>query len=81
MDEYKIKVIINGKEDILKTYCNHIVSAIDTMINIDSIEDILYITRTKDSKEWSLSNVNMKELRDLRKEIDETLLVQTLNTL
>ena len=81
MDEYIIKVMIEGKNNILKTYCNNIVSAIDTMINIDSVEDILYITRTKDSKEWSLSNVNMKELRDLRKEIDETLLVQTLNTL
>ena len=81
MDEYIIKVIIEGENNILKTYCNNIISAIDTMINIDSIEDILYITRTKDSKEWSLSNVNMKELRDLRKEIDETLLIQTLNTL
>ena len=81
MDEYIIKVVIEGKPHILKTYCNNIVSAIDTMINIDSIEDILYITRTKDSKKWSLSNVNMKELRDLRKEIDETLLIQTLNTL
>ena len=81
MDEYIIKVIIEGENNILKTYCNNIISAIDTMINIDSVEDILYITRTKDSKEWSLSNVNIKELRNLRKEIDETLLIQTLNTL
>lgn len=81
MDEYIIKVIIDGKKDILKTYCNNIVSAIDTMVNIDMVEDIIHITRTKDCKEWSVSNTNMKELRNLREQIDETLLMEGLYNL
>tara|TARA_R110002012_G_scaffold316486_1_gene531512 strand:+ start:30 stop:287 length:258 start_codon:yes stop_codon:yes gene_type:complete len=81
MDEYIIKVIIDGKKNILKTYCNNIVSAIDTMVNIDMVEDITHITRTKDCKEWSVSNTNMKELRNLREQIDETLLMEGLYNL
>jgi len=81
VDEYIIKVMIEGKNNVLKTYCNNIVSAIDTMVNIDSVEDILHITRTKDCKEWSLSNVNIKELRNLRNQIDENILYEGLNNI
>ena len=81
MDEYIIKVMIEGKKNILKTYCNNIVSAIDTMVNIDSVEDILHITRTKDCKEWSVKDVNMTELRNLRSQIDEQILMEGLDNL
>ena len=81
MDEYIIKVVIEGKPHILKTYCNNIISAIDTMININSIEDITYITRTKDCKEWSVPDINIKELRNLRQQIDENILMEGLNSL
>jgi len=81
MDEYIIKVMIEGKKNILKTYCNNIVSAIDTMVNIDSVEDILHITRTKDCKEWSVEDVNMTELRNLRSQIDEQILMEGLDNL
>ena len=81
MDEYIIKVMIEGKNNILKTYCNNIVSAIDTMVNIDSVEDILHITRTKDCKEWSVKDVNMTELRNLRSQIDEQILMEGLDNL
>ena len=30
MDEYIVDVVINGKDDKLKTYCSSIYSAIDT---------------------------------------------------
>ncbi len=81
MDEYIIKVMIEGEKNILKTYCNNIVSAIDTMVNIESVEDILHITRTKDCKKWSVEDVNMTELRNLRSQIDEQILMEGLNNL
>ena len=81
MHEYIIKVLIEGKKNILKTYCNNIVSAIDTMVNIESVEDILHITRTKDCKEWSVKDVNMTELRNLRSQIDEQILMEGLDNL
>jgi hypothetical protein len=51
------------------------------MINIDSVEDITYITRTKDCKEWSVPDINIKELRNLRQQIDENILMEGLNSL
>ena len=74
-------VFVDTDSDLIKTYCNNIISAIDTMININSIEDITYITRTKDCKEWSVPDINIKELRNLRQQIDENILMEGLNSL
>jgi len=71
MDEYIIDVVINGKNDKLKTYCNSIYSAIDTMIGIDMVEGIKNITRTKDNKSWDINDMNIIELRELRGHIAE----------
>jgi len=71
MDEYIIDVVINGKNDKLKTYCSSIHSAIDTMIGIDMVEGINSVTRTKDSKSWDITNMNITELRELRSHITE----------
>tara|TARA_R100000742_G_C4210122_1_gene36745 strand:- start:216 stop:482 length:267 start_codon:yes stop_codon:yes gene_type:complete len=66
MDEYIIDVVINGKNDKLKTYCSSIYSAIDTMIGIDMVEGIKNVTRTKDNKSWDINDMNIIELRELR---------------
>ena len=72
MDEYIIDVVINGKDDKLKTYCSSIYSAVDTMIGIDMVEEIKSVTRTKDDKSWDIENMNIVRLRELRSYIPET---------
>jgi hypothetical protein len=71
MDEYIIDVVINGKNDKLKTYCGSIYSAIDTMISIDTVDEIKSVTRTKDDKAWDIENMNIEKLRELRGYIPE----------
>ena len=72
MDEYIIDVVINGKDDKLKTYCSSIYSAVDTMIGMDMVEEIKSVTRTKDDKSWDIENMNIVRLRELRGYIPET---------
>ena len=50
MDEYVIDVVINGEADSLKTWCNSVYSAVDSMVGIDMVQDIKTITRTLDGK-------------------------------
>lgn len=71
LDEYIVNVIIDGKDDKLKTYCSSIYSAIDTMISIDMVEEIKSITRIKDNKSWNVDNMNIVKLRELRGYISE----------
>ena len=72
MDEYIVDVVINGKDDKLKTYCSSIYSAIDTMIGIDMVEEIKSVTRTKDDKSWEVNMKSTTRLRELRSYIPET---------
>ena len=72
MDEYIVDVVINGKDDKLKTYCSSIYSAVDTMIGMDMVEEIKSVTRTKDDKSWDIDNMNIVRLRELRGYIPET---------
>ena len=48
MDEYEIDVVINGAPDKLKTYCGSIYSAIDSMLGIEMVEEIISVKRTID---------------------------------
>jgi len=72
MDEYIVDVVIDGKDDKLKTYCSSIYSAVDTMIGMDMVEEIKSITRTIDDKFWDIENMNIVRLRELRGYIPET---------
>lgn len=72
MDEYIIDVVINGKDDKLKTYCSSIYSAVDTMIGMDMVEEIKSVTRTKDDKFWEVNMKSTTRLRELRSYIPET---------
>ena len=72
LDEYIVDVVIDGKDDKLKTYCSSIYSAIDTMISIDMVEEIKNVTRTKDDKFWEVNMKSTTKLRELRNHIPET---------
>jgi hypothetical protein len=72
LDEYIVDVVIDGKDDKLKTYCSSIYAAIDTMISIDMVEEIKNVTRTKDNKFWQVNMKSTTKLRELRNNIPET---------
>ena len=72
LDEYIVDVVIDGKDDKLKTYCSSIYAAIDTMISIDMVEEIKNVTRTKDDKFWEVNMKSTTKLRELRNHIPET---------
>ena len=72
LDEYIVDVVIDGKDDKLKTYCSSIYAAIDTMISIDMVEEIKNVTRTKDNKFWEVNMKSTTKLRELRNHIPET---------
>ncbi len=80
MDEYVIDVRIDGHKDKLKTFCTSIYSAIDSMIGIDTVDDIKSVTRTLDGKVWDVKDIDMTYLRDIRKQMDENILSDAFKT-
>ena len=81
MDEYVIDVRIDGHKDKLKTFCTSIYSAIDSMIGIDMVEDIKTITRTLDGKVWDVKDMDIDYLRNLKENIDESVLSDAFKTI
>ena len=79
MDEYIINVVVDGKQDKLKTFCNTIYSAIDSMIGLDFVDEIISIIRVSDNKTWDIEeDFDIEYLRSLRNEMDESLINEGL---
>ena len=79
MDEYIVDVIINNKQEQLKTYSASQIEALDSMISFDRVDKIIKITRSNDNKSWDFDNSNLERLRDLRGLVDnDKLILQTL---
>jgi len=79
MDEYIINVVVDGKQDKLKTFCNTIYSAIDSMIGLDFVDEIISVTRVSDNKTWDIEeDFDIEYLRSLRNEMDESLINEGL---
>jgi len=80
MDEYEIDVVINGAPDKLKTYCSSIYSAIDSMLGIEMVEEILSVKRTIDNKIWDIKDMDVAYLRQLKEKMDDNLLVDAFKS-
>ena len=80
MDEYIIELVFDGKEEELKTFCNSVYSAVDSMLGIDMVEEIKTITRTADNKIWDVKDMDIDYLRSLRQEMDESLLTDAFKS-
>ena len=79
MDEYIIDVNFDGQKDIIKTYASSVYEAVDTIVAIETITDIISIVRSEDKKSWRTDNINLSKLRELRNSInDESLIYQEL---
>jgi len=80
MDEYEIDVVINGAPDKLKTYCSSIYSAIDSMLGIEMVEEILSVRRTIDNKIWDIKDMDVAYLRQLKEKMDDNLLADAFKS-
>ena len=74
MDEYLVEVLMDNKQETLKTFANSIYSVIDSMISFESVQDIFKVTRTSCNTSWDIINMDVDYLRGLRSEIDANVL-------
>lgn len=81
MDEYVVDVLIDGHRETLKSFGNSIYSIIDSMITLESVEDVFLVTRTNDNQTWDVENIDLVRLRAMRKEIDPNALADSLHSL
>ena len=79
MDEYLVDVLIDGDRETLKSFGNSIYAIIDSMITLESVEDVFFVTRTKDSQTWDVENIDLVRLRAMRNDIDPNALAESLH--
>ena len=80
--EYIVTVIDEDNESYnIKTFANTIKQAIDNIVCMPSIKQILALKSTQDDKKWNpKSKITLDDLREIRKEItDEKELLCVLN--
>jgi hypothetical protein len=79
MDEYIVDVVMDNKQEQLKTYSASQIEALDSMISFDGVDKIIKITRVQDNKSWDFDNDDLEKLRELRGLVDDDkLILQTL---
>ena len=79
MYEFTCKVIIDGEEDVIKTFAFSVIEAIDNLVQMSIVEDVFSLTRDNPKKTWDFKG-NFKLLRNLRDEVeDESLIIKELN--
>ena len=79
MYEFTCKVIIDGKEDVIKTFAFSVIEAIDNLVQMSIVEDVLSLTRDNPKKTWDFIG-NFYLRRNLRDEVeDESLIIKELN--
>jgi hypothetical protein len=81
MDEYVVDVLIDGHKETLKSFGNSIYSIIDSMITLESVEDVFLVTRTNDNQTWDVENIDLVRLRAMRKDIDPNALADSLHSI
>ena len=79
MDEYLVDVLIDGDRETLKSFGNSIYAIIDSMITLESVENVFFVTRTKDSQTWDVENIDLVRLRAMRNDIDPNALAESLH--
>lgn len=79
MDEYLVDVLIDGDRETLKSFGNSIYAIIDSMITLESVEDVFFVTRTSDNQTWDVENIDLVRLRAMRNDIDPNDLAESLH--
>jgi len=71
MDEYLIDVEFDGVAEQIKTYASSVFEAMDSMITLKGVEEVFSILRTRDNKSWTVEELNLTKLRELRELIGD----------
>ncbi len=79
MDEYLVDVLIDGDRETLKSFGNSIYAIIDSMITLESVEDVFFVTRTSDNQTWDVENIDLVRLRAMRNDINPNDLAESLH--
>ena len=53
MYEFTCKVMIDGEEDVVKTFAYSVIEAIDNLVQMTIVEDVFSLTRDVPKKTWS----------------------------
>jgi len=69
MKEYLFNVIVEGEEDILKTWAESIHYAIDNIICMSIVDNIIYIEEVETNKSWDFDG-DFNQLRAMRNNLD-----------
>ena len=78
MYEYDCEVIIDNEPEIIKTFAFSVVEAIDNLINMKVVEDIVHLTRVDTNDNFPFMG-DFRLLREMRSKIDnEQLIYETL---
>jgi len=78
MYEYNCEVIIDNEPEIIKTFAFSVVEAIDNLINMKAVEDIVHLTRVDTNDNFPFTG-DFRLLREMRGKIDnEQLIYETL---
>ena len=79
MDEYLIDVEFDGVAEQIKTYASSVFEAMDSMVTLKGVEEVFSILRTKDNKSWTVEELNLTKLRELRELIgDDASIIEEL---
>jgi|TARA_B110000259_G_C13875043_1_gene346454 hypothetical protein len=73
MNEYLFNVIVEGEEDILKTWSESIYLAIDNIICMSVVDNIISIEEIETKKSWDFDG-DINQLRVLRENLGSVYL-------
>lgn len=69
MDEFILDVMIDNQQTKMKTYQDSIEQVVDAVVTMEVVTNIFKATRVKDNRYWTFPDIDLTELRELRRTI------------
>jgi len=67
---YLVKVVIDGKEDELKSFGESEMEILDNMVEIPAVDEVLEIEDLETGKKW-MGGGSLEKLREIKSEINK----------
>ena len=67
---YLVKVVIDGKEDELKSFGESEMEILDNMVEIPTVDEVLEIEDLETGKKW-MGGGSLEKLREIKSEINK----------
>jgi len=72
MDEYLVEIITEEGKDTIKTFGVSVIDVVNSMVDMQHIDELGEIIRVKDHERWIFSNkISLRELRSLKSMIKD----------